>query len=37
MITQNPSPSQGGQIGHADASSRAHVLMMGNETVSLMT
>lgn len=37
MITQNPAPSQRGQTGHADASTSAHVLMMANETISLMT
>ena len=37
MITQNLVPSQGGQIGHVDASTSAHVLMMANETVALMT
>ena len=37
MITQNPSPSQGGQTGHAYSSSSTHVLMMANETITLMT
>ena len=37
MITQNPAPLQGGQTSHADASTSAHVLMMANETVALMT
>ena len=37
MITQNLAPSQGGQTGHAYASSSAHVLMMANESVALMT
>ena len=37
MITQNPTPSQGGQTGHADASTSTHVLMMANEIVGLTT
>ena len=37
IISQNPVPSQGGQIGHVDASTSAHVLMMANETVSMTT
>ena len=37
MITQKPTPSQGGQTSHADASSSTHVLMMDNETFSLIT
>ena len=37
IITQNPSPLQGGQTGHADASLSAHVLMMANETIALTT
>lgn len=35
MITQNPTPLQGGQTGHVDASSSTHVLMMANEIVAL--
>ena len=35
MITQNLAPSQGGQIGHADASTSTHILMMDNETIAL--
>lgn len=37
MITQNPAPLQGGQTGHGDVSSSAHVLMMANETTALTT
>ena len=37
MIAQNIVPSQGVQTGHIDASTSAHVLMMANETISLMT
>jgi hypothetical protein len=37
MIDQNHVPSQGGQAGHVDASTRAHVLSMANETATLMT
>ena len=37
LVTQNPAPSQGGEIGHADDSTSIHVLMMANETVTLMT
>ena len=37
MIAQNLVPSQGGQIGHVDASTSTHVLMMANETAALMT
>ena len=35
MIAQNHAPSQGGQTGHVDASTSAHVLMMANEIVTL--
>ena len=37
MITQNLVPSQGEQIGHVDASTSTHVLMMANETAALTT
>ena len=37
MIAQNHAPLQAGQIGRADASTSAHVLMMANEIVTLMT
>ena len=37
MIAQNPVPSHGGQKSHVDASTRTHVLMMANETITMTT
>ena len=37
MIAQNLLLSQGGQTGHVHASSRAHVLIIANETITLTT
>ena len=37
LVTQNPAPSQGGKVGHGDASPSSHVLMMANESVALTT
>ena len=37
MITQNLAPYQGGQTGHVDDSTSAHVVIMANETIALTT
>lgn len=37
MVGQNPTPSQGRQVGHGNASTSSHVLIMANDIAFITT